>query len=125
MAIFGIGCDIEKVERFKVSEAKMALAEKVFTESELKYSLSYRFPEQRLCARFCAKEAFFKALGTGVSGKMAMKDVEVVKEPSGKPAIVLHGATKEYCSGLGLGKINLSIAHTSESAMAFVVLENE
>ena len=78
-----------------------------------------------MCARFCAKEAFFKALGTGVSGKMALKDVEVVKEPSGKPAVVLHGATKEYCSGLGLGKINLSITHTSETAMAFVVLENE
>lgn len=125
MAIFGIGCDIEKVERFKVSEAKMALAKKVFTEEELKYSLGYRFPEQRLCARFCAKEAFFKALGTGVSGKMAMKDVEVVKEPSGKPAVVLHGATKEYFTSLGLVKINLSLTHTSETAMAFVVLENE
>ena len=125
MAIFGIGCDIEKVERFKVSEAKMALAEKVFTEEELKYSLGYRFPEQRLCARFCAKEAFFKALGTGVSGKMAMKDVEVVKEPSGKPAIVLHGATQEYFISLGLGKISLSLTHTPETAMAFVVLENE
>lgn len=125
MAIFGIGCDIEKVERFKVTEAKMTLAKKVFTEEELKYSLGYRFPEQRLCARFCAKEAFFKALGTGVSGKMAMKDVEVVKEPSGKPAVVLHGATKEYFISLGLGKINLSLTHTSETAMAFVVLENE
>lgn len=125
MAIFGIGCDIEKVERFKVSEAKMALAEKVFTEEELKYSLGYRFPEQRLCARFCAKEAFFKALGTGVSGKMAMKDVEVVKEPSGKPVIVLHGATQEYFISLGLGKISLSLTHTPETAMAFVVLENE
>ena len=125
MAIFGIGCDIEKVERFKVSEAKMALAKKVFTEEELKYSLGYRFPEQRLCARFCAKEAFFKALGTGVSGKMAMKDVEVVKEPSGKPVIVLHGATQEYFISLGLGKISLSLTHTPETAMAFVVLENE
>ena len=125
MAIFGIGCDIEKVERFKVSEAKMALAEKVFTEEELKYSLGYRFPEQRLCARFCAKEAFFKALGTGVSGKMAMKDVEVVKEPSGKPVIVLHGTTQEYFISLGLGKISLSLTHTPETAMAFVVLENE
>ena len=124
MAIFGIGCDIEKVERFKVSEAKRAMAEKIFTESELKYSLDYRYPEQRLCARFCAKEAFFKALGTGVAGKMTWRDVEVVKEASGKPAIVLHGATKEYFEGLGLGKVSLSITHTPETAMAFVVLEN-
>ena len=123
MAIFGSGGDIEKVERFKVTEAKMAMAEKIFTENELKYSLDYRYPEQRLCARFCAKEAFFKALGTGVSGKMTWRDAEVVKEPSGKPGIVLHGAVKEYFLSLGLGKISLSMTHTPETAMAFVVLE--
>ena len=124
MAIFGIGCDIEKVERFKVSEAKIALAKKLFTESELEYSLKYRYPEQRLCARFCAKEAFFKALGTGVRGNMSMRDVEVVKDNSGKPSIALSGATKEYFEKAGLKKISLSVSHNDHEALAFVVIEN-
>jgi holo-[acyl-carrier protein] synthase len=125
MAVFGIGCDIEKVERFKYSEAKVPLARKVFTEAELKYCLDYRFPEQRLCARFCAKEAFFKALGTGVRGKMSLRDVEVVKDSLGKPAIVLAGGTKEYFESLGLSRISLSISHNDIEALAFVVIEKE
>lgn len=124
MAIFGIGCDIERVERFKVTEAKKALAEKVFTESELKYSLDYRFPEQRLCARFCAKEAFFKALGTGVRGNMSFLDVEIAKDSLGKPEIILSGGTKEYFEKLGLKKIALSISHNDCEALAFVIIEN-
>jgi len=123
MAVYGIGCDIEKVERFKYSEAKAALAKKVFTEAELKYCLDYRFPEQRLCARFCAKEAFFKALGTGVRGGMSFLDVEVVKDELGKPSIVLSGGTKEYFEKLGLGRISLSLSHNDSEALAFVVVE--
>ena len=125
MAVFGIGCDIEKVERFKYSEAKVPLARKLFTEAELEYCLNYRFPEQRLCARFSAKEAFFKALGTGVRGNMSMRDVEVVKDELGKPSIVLSGGTKEYFEKLGLSRISLSLSHNSSEALAFVIIEKE
>ena len=125
MAVFGIGCDIEKVERFKYSEAKVPLARKLLTEAELEYCLNYRYPEQRLCARFSAKEAFFKALGTGVRGNMSMRDVEVVKNELGKPAIVLSGGTKEYFEKLGLSRISLSLSHNSSEALAFVIIEKE
>ncbi|MBO7543676.1 holo-ACP synthase [bacterium] len=124
MAVFGIGCDIEKVERFKYSEAKLSLAKKIFTEKELSYALEYRFPEQRLCARFCAKEAFFKALGTGVRGNMSFLDVEIAKDSLGKPEIILSGGTKEYFEKLGLKKIALSISHNDCEALAFVIIEN-
>ena len=128
MAILGIGCDLEKVARFEKHLAipgADAFARRFFTEEELRYSLSGPKPAERLAARFCAKEAFFKALGTGVAGNLSLAQVEVVRDGNGKPSLVPSGPAAELAKARGVKKIFLSLSHTESEALAFVILETE
>jgi len=92
---------------------------KVFTPGELEYC-ARRPPE--LAARFAAKEAVAKALGTGI-GAVAWQEIEVVREPSGRPGITLHGVARTLARERGLREPLLSLSHTREHAIAFVVWE--
>ena len=123
--IFGIGTDIIEVDRMrKHLEGNDALTEKLFTDGEKEYCEKGNVTKwQRYAARFSAKEAFFKALGTGYRYGMAFHEIEVKNDELGKPFIEPHGVVKEYLEKQKVKVIHLTISHVKEMANAFVVLE--
>ena len=122
--IFGIGTDIIEVERVKQKvEAGKGFKEKVFSSNEIAYCESQTFKAENYAARFAAKEAFFKALGTGWIGEMMFHEVEVLKDDMGKPIILLSGKAKEFAKTKGIKEVHLSLSHIKTIAQAFVVLE--
>lgn len=123
--IFGIGTDIIEVDRMrKHLEGNDALTEKLFTDNEKAYCEKGNVTKwQRYAARFSAKEAFFKALGTGYRYGMAFHEIEVKNDELGKPFIEPHGVVKEYLEKQKVKIIHLTISHVKEMANAFVVLE--
>jgi holo-[acyl-carrier protein] synthase len=123
--IFGVGTDIIEVKRMeKHLDGNDALREKLFTKAEQDYSEKGKVTIwQRYAARFAAKEAFFKALGTGYRFGMAFHEIEVMNDELGKPYIKPHGKVEEYLQNEGIKTIHLTISHVKEMASAFVVLE--
>ncbi len=120
--VIGIGIDLEEIERVaKVFATPRALT-RVFTPHEIAYCQPKRNRFQHLAARFAAKEALFKALGTGLSGGLHWTDAEVRNEPSGKPYVVLSGAAKEFADRLGVHTILISLSHSRQYAIAQVML---
>ena len=111
MAIIGIGVDMEDVCRFKNTEDK--LLKRIFTEEELAFCFKAVNPWEHLAARFCAKEAAFKALPFK---EIAFKNIEVKTSQDGKPRLAIHD---ERAKGLD---IKLSLSHTDSDAIAFVVV---
>src|SRR5262249_21227029 len=98
--------------------------ERVFTPREIAYAERKANPYERFAARFAAKEAGMKALGTGWRGGVAWCDFEVSNLPSGRPTLLFHGKAKEIAAKLGAANIALSITHTAEQSMAMVILES-
>lgn len=123
--IFGIGTDIIEVKRMENRLADNdALKQKIYTPAEQLYCDQGKVTRyQRFAARFAAKEAFFKALGTGYRYGMAFHEIEVMNDELGKPYIVLHGKVKEFLEKEGVSIIHLTISHVKEMASAFVILE--
>ena len=122
--IFGIGTDIIEVARIERQLTNSyALRDKLFTEREQAYANDKASMYQHYAARFAAKEAFFKALGTGYRFGMAFREIEVINDELGKPVIHVYGKTKDYIDKQGIKHIHLSISHVKEMANAFVVLE--
>jgi holo-[acyl-carrier protein] synthase len=97
---------------------------RVFTEAEVAYSQRKANRFERFAARFAAKEAGMKALGTGWRGGLGWRDLEVKNLPSGRPTLALHGKAAEIAEKLGVRNISLSLTHTAEQAMALVIFEN-
>lgn len=123
--IFGIGTDIIEVDRMrKHLEGNDALSDRLFTDAEKDYCEEGKATKwQRYAARFSAKEAFFKALGTGYRYGMAFHEIEVKNDELGKPYVEPHGKVKEYIDNHKVKTIHLTISHVKEMANAFVVLE--
>ncbi|MCD6332977.1 MAG: holo-ACP synthase [Bacteroidales bacterium] len=122
--LFGIGTDIIEVERIRKFIAKGdAFKERVFTPDEITYSDLHRDPAPFYAARFAAKEAFVKALGTGFTGGIGFNQIEVYHVANGKPEIRLNGQAKEKADELGITRIFISISHVKEWANAIVTLE--
>ncbi len=122
--IFGIGNDIIEVARMeRHMNSGNTLKEKLFTEREQEYADHKASKYQHYAARFAAKEAFFKALGTGYRYGMAFHEIEVINDELGKPVIHLHGKVKEFIEKQEVKHIHLSLSHIKEMASAFVVLE--
>ena len=123
--IFGIGTDIIEVERMqKHLENNDALREKLYTAAEQKYcSKGKATMYQCYAARFAAKEAFFKALGTGYRYGLAFHEIEVLNDELGKPYVNPHGKVKEFLEEKRITNIHLSISHVKAMANAIVVLE--
>ncbi|MBQ3922589.1 MAG: holo-ACP synthase [Spirochaetales bacterium] len=118
-----IGIDICDVTRFDKLSANDAFLHKVFTDDEIAYCGTSRNASQRFAARFAAKEAFSKAVGTGFGKSVSFSEVEVIKSEAGQPAITLHGKTAQFFSEEFAGKqIHLSISHEKTMAVAVVVL---
>ena len=121
----GIGIDIIDVARIKKTTTKdNRFVEKVYTASEIGYCRSKYRPEEHFAARFAAKEAFFKALGTGWRGGMAWTDISVENDALGKPEIRLSGKALEYFKKKKFQGLHLSISHTKDYAVAAVVIED-
>jgi len=119
--IYGIGCDIIEIER--IAKADKLFLEKHFTTNEQKLFEKKKHP-QTIAANFATKEAFSKALGTGVRG-FSLNEVEVLRDDMGKPYINLYGNAEKICKDVGVGEIFITISHSKELAMAYVVLEKE
>ncbi|RJO62877.1 MAG: holo-ACP synthase [Dehalococcoidia bacterium] len=123
--ILGTGTDLLDVSRMERDlEEKDGLADKLFTPAEIGYCRSMRHPAQHFAARFCAKEAFFKALGTGYRGGLAWHEVEVRRNVLGRPELHLTGKALEAAQNLGAQHLHLSLSHTRQLALAMVILES-
>ena len=123
--IFGIGTDIIEVERIAKQIDSNAFMKRVFTDHEIEYSMPKATKAQNLAARFAVKEAFFKALGTGMRDGMAFCDIEVVNNELGKPSIKLYGKTEKYLEKCNVCNIHVSLSHIEKYACAYVILETK
>ncbi len=124
--IVGSGVDLCEVHRIRASAERFGrkFLERIFTEREIAYAESKANKYERFAARFAAKEAGMKAIGTGWRGGVRWKDFEVSNLPSGRPTLKFHGRAAEVAEKLGVRNIALSITHTSEQALAIVTLES-
>ncbi len=124
--IVGTGVDITEVGR--VAEAVERFGERflrrVFTPAEVAYCSSKHNKIERLAARFAAKEAALKALGTGLRHGITWQQVEVRRQPGSRPTIAFSGVAAQYATRLGVKHVSLSLSHTAEQAIAMVILED-
>lgn len=124
--IISAGVDLLEVQRIKQElQKKPELEGEIFTADEIAYCRKKRYPAQHFAARFCAKEAVFKALKSGKRGRMAWKDVEIAIDRKGQPVVKLRGATKEQADRSGVSRIHLSLSHARQLAIALVILESK
>jgi holo-[acyl-carrier protein] synthase len=122
--LFGVGTDIIEVPRVARELAQsVGLREQLYTGREIAYCESKGISSQHYAARFAAKEAFLKAMGTGWRDGYRFSEIEIVNEELGKPVIILHGKVKEYCSRNRISCMHVSLSHTKDLAAAVVVLE--
>lgn len=120
----GIGVDIvdnRRIEKILKQKCGQRFLDRVYTSLEMEYCKQKRKSVEHFSARFAAKEAVFKALGTGWSKGIAWRDVEVRNDGSGAPRVVLYGKAKEIFRDRGGGRILLSLSHTSQIAVAQAV----
>ena len=124
--IVGSGIDMVEIPRIQQSLDRYGkrFLDRVFTASEQAYCLRKRNAAESLAARFASKEAGAKALGTGISRGVNWLEIEVVREPGGRPTIRFHGRAAEFAARLGVASAALSITHTGSLSMASVLLEN-
>jgi len=124
--IVGTGIDIAEVPRIAASIERFGnrFLQRIFTEGEIRYCESKANRVERYAARFAAKEAAMKAIGTGWSHGVAWRDIEVCREPGGRPTLTFHGEAAEFAAKLGISHVALSLTHTAEHAIAQVILES-
>lgn len=123
MRIFGIGIDVVEVERIASAIARHGepFLAKLFTAAERAYCAPQKNPALHYAARFAAKEAVSKALGTGIGGHAGWLDLEITRDPSGAPKLVLHGAAAEFARLNGISEIQISLTHARDYAAANAV----
>src|SRR5579863_6495458 len=124
--IIGLGIDIAEVNRIReaIERHGEAFLKRVYTPAEIAYCKKHRDPYERYAARFAAKEAAMKALGTGWRRGVRWVDIEVARMPSGQPTIKFYGEAKKIAEELGVKRIALSITHTEMQALAQVIFES-
>jgi len=123
--IIGIGVDIVEIKRMERWTENKNLLERFFHNDEISLASSRRNNEaQTFASRFAAKEAFGKALGTGLSN-IALKDIAVINSENGKPQIKLYGTAQNEFNKSGATKVHISISHEKENAIAMIILEKE
>jgi len=126
--IISVGVDLAEVERIRKALEDPRIGtrfrDRVFTPKEIQYCEKKRRGRyESYAGRFAAKEAVMKALGRGWGAKVTWLDIEVARAPSGKPEIVLHNKTARLAEELGIRRWALSITHTAEHGLAYVVAE--
>jgi len=122
--VIGVGCDLAEVDRVRKIHQRHGdrFLERVFTVEERDYCLSLRNPYPSLAARFAAKEAVSKALGTGIGAEVGWLSISVVRALSGQPSIQLDPAGEALLERLGGTRVHVSLSHTLTLAQAFVVI---
>ena len=124
--IVGTGIDIAEVPRIRQSIERFGerFLRRIFTDGEMRYCDSKMNRMERYAARFAAKEAAMKALGTGWNHGVRWVDCEVTRLPGGRPTITFHGVAGEFAAKLSVKNASLSISHTAAQAIAQVILES-
>lgn len=124
--IIGSGIDLMEIARIEqsVSRYGQRFLDRIYTPAEQAYCLRKRKAAESFAARFAAKEAGAKALGTGISHGVNWLEIEVVREPGGRPGLRFHGRAAERADRMGASHAALSLTHTDQLAMASVVLED-
>jgi len=124
--IVGTGIDLVEIERIQHSMDRFGarFLDRVYTAAEKAYCLRKRNAAESFAARFAAKEAGAKALGTGISYGVSWLEIEVVREPGGRPTLRFHGRAAERAARMGVSNAALSLTHTATLAMASVALED-
>jgi len=122
--ILGVGIDIVDIERMERILARRGerFVRRVFTPSEERYCSAARRPALHFAARFAAKESLLKSLGRGL-GAGGFREIEVVREKGGRPAIRLSGKIRDVAAAAGVEVFHLSLSHTDTSAVAMVIAE--
>ncbi|MEO5917225.1 MAG: holo-ACP synthase [Luteolibacter sp.] len=120
MRIFGIGIDVVEVERIAsaIERHGEPFLTKLFTASERSYCEAQNKPALHYAARFAAKEAVSKALGTGIGGQAGWLDLEITRDPAGAPKLLLQGAAADFAEQNGITEIQISLTHAREYAAA-------
>ena len=122
--IYGTGTDIIEVSRIKaVMDRDIGFREKIFTAGEIAYCETKKHKYENYAARFSAKEAFLKAIGTGWRFGIRFADIDVYHDEYGKPLIRLSGKAEQLAKDEGISKIHVSLSHLKEMATAVVVVE--
>ena len=124
--IIGLGTDLIEIERIERSVERFgdAFLRRVFTPGEIAYCQSKKNSAESLAARFAAKEAGAKALGTGISRGVSWKEFEVRRLAGERPELHLSGRAAEIAEGLGVRRLALSLTHSRSVSMAVVVAED-
>lgn len=125
--ILGTGIDLVEIARIQQSMDRFGqrFLDRIFTGAEQAYCLRKRKAAESFAARFAAKEAAAKALGTGISHGVGWREIEVVRASSGKPGLRFHGRAAHMAAHLGADRAALSLTHTPGLAAASVLLEGE
>ncbi|MFB3917902.1 MAG: holo-[acyl-carrier-protein] synthase [Terriglobales bacterium] len=124
--IVGTGIDIVEVPRIAAALKRFGqrFVERLFTPAEIRYCDSKHNRAERYAARFAAKEAGMKAIGTGWRGGVSWRELEVRNQAGGRPALTYSGKAAEFAARLGVKRVSLSLSHTEQHAIAQVILED-
>lgn len=124
--IVGLGLDIAEVDRIEAAIVRYGATflNRLYTPGEMAYCETYKNRYERYAARFAAKEAAMKALGTGWRHGIRWRDIEVTREASGKPTLLLSGVARQFADRMSVRNISLSITHSGNLALAQVIFEN-
>src|SRR5206468_4150161 len=125
MSVIGTGVDLVECARIQRSIERFGekFLHRVFTDGEIEYSMSMKFPARHLAARFAGKEAVSKAFGTGIGKAMGWRNIDIQKKPSGEPYLVFYGPAQELATKRGITSALGTLGHDEHPAMACVVLE--
>ena len=125
MSVIGIGIDLVECARIQRSIDRFGdrFLHRVFTDGEIEYCMSMKFPARHLAARFAAKEAVSKAFGTGIGKAMGWRNIDIRKKPSGEPYLVFSGPAQELAIQRGVISALITLSHTEHHAIACIVLE--
>jgi len=125
MSVLGIGVDLIECARIQHSLDRFGerFLHRVFTDGEIEYSMSMKFPARHLAARFAGKEAVSKAFGTGIGKAMGWRNIDIQKKPTGEPFLVFSGPAQDLAAKRGVTSALITLSHTDHHAMATVVLE--
>jgi holo-[acyl-carrier protein] synthase len=125
MSVLGIGVDLVECARIQHSIDRFGdrFLHRVFTDGEIEYSMSMKFPARHLAARFAAKEAVSKAFGTGIGKAMGWRNIDIRKKPSGEPFLIFSGPAEELAARRGVTFAFVTLSHTEDYAIACIVLD--
>ena len=124
--ILGTGIDIIEVVRIGKSIERFGerFYQRILQATEIEYCLKFKHPAPHIAARFAAKEAISKAFGTGIGRELSWQDMEIGREQSGKPFVILHGGGLQLLNERGGKVVHVSLSHTENYATAIAILES-